>query len=294
MDIGFIGLGKMGTAIAGHLLGGGHRVRVWNRSPAAVQELVARGAESAAAPADAARAEFLMTMLANDEAVRAVILDQGVLAAARSDLIHLNLTTVSVALAKEFAQLHRQRNVGYVAAPVFGRPDVAAQGKLNVVVAGEAATLARAHGALAAIGQKVWPVGERAETANAVKLAGNFMLASAIEAMGEAVALTRAHGIEAGAFLEILTSTLFASPAYQGYGAMIAAQRYRPAGFEVTLALKDIRLALAAGEAANVPMPFASILRDNLLESIATGGAQDDWGSLARLAARRAGLDPPH
>ncbi|MBV8804151.1 MAG: NAD(P)-dependent oxidoreductase, partial [Sinobacteraceae bacterium] len=141
-----------------------------------------------------------------------------------------------------------------------------------------------------ALGQKTWPVGDRPESANAVKVAGNFMLASAIEAMGEAAALTRAHGIGAAQFLEILTSTLFAAPAYKTYGAMIAAEKYRPAGFEAPTALKDIRLALAAADAQNVPMPFASILRDNLMELIATGGADHDWAALALLAARRAGL----
>lgn len=291
MEIGFIGLGKMGKAIAGRLISAGHKVRLWNRSPEPVKELVAKGAQAAAKPADAAKAEFLVTMLANDAAIRSVIVDQGVLEAAAAGLIHINLATVSVALAKEFAELHRKRNIGYIAAPVFGRPEVAAEGKLNVVVAGDPASIARAQPVLSAIGQKTWPVGDRPERANAVKVAGNFMIASAIETMGEAVALTRAHGIPAADFLDILTNTLFAAPAYKGYGAMIAAERYRPAGFENTLALKDIRLALAAAEAYSVPMPFASILRDNLMEAIATGGAEDDWASLAKLAARRAGLD---
>ena len=291
MEIGFIGLGKMGDAIARHMLGAGHKLRVWNRSPGPVKALVARGAEAAATAADAARAEFLLTMLANDTALREVIIGQGVLEAAPAGLIHINLATVSVALAKEFAELHRRRNVGYLAAPVFGRPEVAAEGKLNIVVAGDPATLERAAPVLAAIGQKSWPVGNLPEAANAIKVAGNFMIASAIETMGEAVALTRAHGIPATQFLEILTSTLFAAPVYKGYGAMIAAERYQPAGFEVTLALKDIRLALAAAEPLNVPLPLASILRDNFLELIANGSGDHDWGVLAKLAAQRAGLE---
>lgn len=290
MNIGFIGLGKMGKAIATNLIRAGHNVRVWNRSPGPVQELVAQGAQAAANPAETARAEFLLSMLANDAAVRSVILDQGVLDAASPGLVHLNLATVSVALAQEFAEIHRKRNIGYIAAPVFGRPEVAAEGKLNVVVAGDPATIVRAQPILSVIGQKTWPVGATPHSANAVKVAGNFMLASAIESMGEAVALTRAHGIGAGTFLEILTSTLFASPAYKGYGAMIAAEKYQPAGFEISLALKDIRLALAAAETHSVPMPFASVLRDNLMELIATGGADHDWSALALLAARRAGL----
>jgi 3-hydroxyisobutyrate dehydrogenase-like beta-hydroxyacid dehydrogenase len=291
MDIGFIGLGKMGQAMVAHLLGRGHRVRVWNRSPEPVQAAVAKGAEAVAQPADLTRADFLLSMLANDAAVRSVILDQGVLDAAPAGLIHLNLATVSVAFARDLAAEHRSRNLGYIAAPVFGRPEVAAEGKVNVVVAGDAAAIARAQPVLSVIAQKTWPVGDHPESANAVKIAGNFMIASAIETMGEAVALTRAHGIGAGPFLDILTNTLFAAPVYKGYGAMIISQKYQPAGFEIPLALKDIRLALAAADAHSVPMPFASILRDNLLELIATGGADNDWGALAQLAARRAGLD---
>jgi 3-hydroxyisobutyrate dehydrogenase-like beta-hydroxyacid dehydrogenase len=290
MNIGFIGLGKMGKAIVGLLLSSGHKVTVWNRSQDAVQELVAKGAQAAAQPADLAKADFLLTMLANDEATRSVIIDQGVLQAAHPGLIHLNLATVSVALAKEFAQLHRERKIGYVAAPVFGRPEAAAAGKLNVVVAGDPATIAKAQPVLDAIGQKTWPVGAEPETANVVKIAGNFMIASAIETMGEAVALVRSHGVKADAFLDILTNTLFAAPAYKLYGGLIAAEKYRPAGFAAPLALKDVRLALSAADENNVPMPFASVLRDSLMELIATGGADDDWVAMARVAARRAGL----
>jgi 3-hydroxyisobutyrate dehydrogenase-like beta-hydroxyacid dehydrogenase len=292
MNIGFIGLGKMGMAIAARLLAAGHTVRVWNRSPAPVSALVAKGAEAAATVADVVDTDVLLSMLANDAAVRSVCMDQGVLDAAPAGLLHLNLATISVSFAQELAAAHRARNLGYLAAPVFGRPDAAAAGKLNVVVAGDPELIARAQPVLDVVGQKTWPVGDRPERANAVKVAGNFMIASAIETMGEAVALTRAHGIGASEFLDILTNTLFAAPAYKGYGAMIAAEKYRPAGFEASLALKDIRLALAAADMHSVPMPFASILRDNLLELIATGGGEQDWAALAQLAAQRAGLDP--
>jgi 3-hydroxyisobutyrate dehydrogenase-like beta-hydroxyacid dehydrogenase len=290
VNIGMIGLGKMGKAIAGLLLSRGHKVTVWNRSHEAVQELVAKGAQAAAEPAELGQSDFLLSMLASDAATRAVIVDQGVLDAAHPGLIHINLATVSVAFAKELAELHRQRKIGYVAAPVFGRPDAAAAGKLNVVVAGDPATVAKAQPILDAIGQKTWPVGEQPENANVVKIAGNFMIASAIETMGEAVALTRSHGVKADAFLDILTNTLFAAPAYKVYGALIAAEKYQPAGFTAPLALKDVRLALSAADENNVPMPFANVLRDSLMELIATGGAEDDWVAMARVAARRAGL----
>ncbi|HEY2403689.1 MAG TPA: NAD(P)-dependent oxidoreductase [Steroidobacteraceae bacterium] len=288
--IGFAGLGKMGKAIVGLLLSSGHKVTVWNRSPDAVQELVAKGAVAASNPAELAKADFLLTMLANDAATRSVVVDHGVLDAAHPGLIHINLATVSVALAKELAELHRQRKVGYVAAPVFGRPDAAAAGKLNIVVAGDPAIVAKAQPILDAIGQKTWPVGDKPENANVVKIAGNFMIASAIETMGEAVALTRSHGVKADAFLDILTNTLFAAPAYKLYGGLIAAEKYQPAGFAAPLALKDVRLALSAADDNNVPMPFANVLRDSLMELIATGGGDDDWVAMARVAARRAGL----
>jgi 3-hydroxyisobutyrate dehydrogenase-like beta-hydroxyacid dehydrogenase len=290
MEIGFIGLGQMGKAIAGLLLGSGHKVRVWNRSPEAVHELVAKGAQAASNPAELAKADFLLSMLSNDAATRSVIVDQGVLAAAHPGLIHLNLATVSVGLARELAELHRQRNIGYIAAPVFGRPEAAAAGKLNVVVAGHPATVAKAQPIIDAIGQTSWPVGDQPESANVVKIAGNFMIASAIETMGEAIALTRSHGVKADAFLNILTNTLFAAPVYKLYGGMIAAEKYTPAGFAAPLALKDVRLVLSAAEENNVPMPFANVLRDSLMELIATGGGENDWVAMAKVAARRAGL----
>jgi 3-hydroxyisobutyrate dehydrogenase-like beta-hydroxyacid dehydrogenase len=291
MQVGFIGLGNMGKAIASNLVRSGHRLIVWNRSQAPVKELVELGAQAAARPADAARAEVLMTMLADDESLREVAIGQGVLEAAERGLVHVNLASISVAFARELARLHRERGIGYVAAPVFGRPEVARDAKLNIVVAGEPSSVARIEPLLNAIGQRTWPVGSEPERANVVKLAGNFMIASALETMGEAVALARGHGLEGAEFLEILTSTLFAGPVYQGYGTLIAQERYEPAGFQVTLGLKDVRLALHAAEAAHVPMPLASLLRDHLLEALACGDGDRDWAAVARVSLRHAGLD---
>jgi 3-hydroxyisobutyrate dehydrogenase-like beta-hydroxyacid dehydrogenase len=291
MQIGFIGLGTMGKAIASNLMRAGHRLIVWNRSPGPVKELVARGAQAAARPADAAHAEVLMSMLADDEALREVAIGRGVLEEAERGLIHVNLATISVAFARELARLHRERGIGYVAAPVFGRPEVARDAKLNVVVAGEASSVARVEPLLSAIGQRVWPVGSEPERANVVKLAGNFMIAGALETMGEAVALARGHGLAGAEFLTILTSTLFAGPVYQGYGQMIAEQRYEPAAFRLRLGLKDVRLALQAAESVHVPMPLASLLRDHLLEAMACGDGDRDWAALARLSLRHAGLE---
>ncbi len=290
MDIGFIGLGHMGKAIAANLLRASHRLRVWNRSPDAARELATLGAKLVAEPAEAAQAEVLMTMLADDESTHGVLVSGGVLDGAARGLILANLATVSIALTRELAQLARQRGIAYVAAPVFGRPEVARAAKLNIVVAGEESAVARVQPLLTAIGERIWPVGSAPEHATVVKLAGNFMIASALETMGEAAALVQAHGVPPREFLKVLTTTLFAAPVYQNCGRLIAEQQYEPAAFKLVLGLKDVRLALQAGEAARVPMPFASVLRDQLLEAVAAGKAESDWAMLAEVAARHAGL----
>jgi 3-hydroxyisobutyrate dehydrogenase-like beta-hydroxyacid dehydrogenase len=291
MDVGFIGLGQMGKAIAANLVRAGHHVRVWNRSPASAQALMELGAQRVPDPAAALHAEVLLSMLADDAAHREVLLDERLFARANRGLIYVNLATVSVAFTRELAQAARQHGVDYVAAPVFGRPEVAAAAKLNIVAAGDPTTLRRLEPLFAAIAQRVWPVGTEPERANAVKLAGNFMIASALETMGEAAALAQAHGVAAGDFLNILNSTLFASPVYQTYGRLIAEKHYEPAGFTLTLGLKDVRLALEAADAARVPMPFAGVLRDHFLEALATGRPERDWSALAELALRHAGLE---
>jgi 3-hydroxyisobutyrate dehydrogenase-like beta-hydroxyacid dehydrogenase len=290
MKVGFIGLGSMGGAMAGHLLDAGHALTVWNRSPAAAEALVARGAKLARTPERAAQGEVLHSMLANDQAVREVILDSGLLDAMDRGIVHVNHATVSVALARELAAAHAQRGLDYVAAPVFGRPDVAAAGKLNIVVAGSPEAIERVRPLLEAMANALWPMGEAPELANVVKIAGNFMIGAAIESMAEASALVRAHGVEAADFLGLMSSTVFAAPVYQGYGRLIAERRYKPAGFALPLGYKDVNLALAAGDAARVPLPFAGVLRESLLETLAMGDEDVDWAALARVAARRAGL----
>ena len=291
MKVGFIGLGAMGSAMAGNLLAAGHALTVWNRSEPATLPLAAQGARVARSADRAAQGEVLCSMLANDQAVREVFLEGGLLDAMDKGSVHVNHATISVALAKELAEAHAARGLDYVAAPVFGRPDMAAAAKLNILVAGNAAAVERVRPLLEAMGSRLWPLGDAPERANVAKIAGNFMLAAAIESMAEATALTRAHGISAADFLEVMTSTLFAAPAYQGYGKLIAEQRFKPAGFTLPLGLKDVELALTAGSAARVPLPFAGVLRDSLLEALAAGDAELDWSALALVAARRAHLD---
>ncbi|EIM03051.1 oxidoreductase [Rhodanobacter thiooxydans] len=291
MKVGFIGLGAMGSAMASNLLAAGHTLAVWNRSAGATEPLASLGAKVAKTADRAVQGEVLCSMLANDQAVREVFLDGGVLDAMDRGTVHVNHATISVALAQELAAEHGRRGLEYVAAPVFGRPDMAAAAKLNILVAGKPAAIERVRPLLEAMSSKLWPLGEAPERANVAKIAGNFMLAAAIESMAEATALTRAHGVSAAEFLDVMTSTLFAAPAYQGYGKLIAEQRFKPAGFALPLGYKDVGLALAAGEAQRVPLPFAGVLRDAMLEALAAGDAELDWSALALVAARRAHLD---
>ncbi|WP_267117819.1 NAD(P)-dependent oxidoreductase, partial [Xanthomonas sacchari] len=225
----------------------------------------------------------------DDTAVRETLLDRGALDALTAGSVHVNMATISVTLARELHALHAERGVAYLAMPVLGRVEVAAAGQLNLLAAGDAAALARVQPLLDVIGRKTWYFGAAPEQANAVKLAANLCLASAIGTMAEASALVRGHGVEAADFLDMLTSTVFAAPAYQTYGGMIAEQRYSPAGFKATLGLKDVRLALNAGETRHVPMPLAAVLRDAFIEAIAHGDGDLDWAALAKVAARRAG-----
>lgn len=291
MDVGFIGLGAMGRAMAANLVKAGHTVRVWNRSRKSTDALAKEGAVPVASPRDAFRGNAVISMLADDAAVRAVIIDDGLVESAPAGLVHVNMATISVALARELTRLHDAHDVAYVSAPVFGRPDVAAAGKLQIVAAGDPAAVDRVQPLFDAIGQTTWRIGDAPERANVTKLAGNFMLVSAIEAMAEAAAMAKGHGIAERDLLGVLTNAVFTAPAYKNYGAMIAEQRFEPPGFKLTLGLKDVRLALAAGEAVSAPLPFASVLRDNLLDAIAHGDAERDWSSLAKVALRRAGLD---
>ncbi|MHB8309590.1 NAD(P)-dependent oxidoreductase [Metallibacterium sp.] len=291
MQIGFLGTGGMGAAIARRLQAAGHEVHAWNRTPAALQPLLAAGVKAAADAATAAAQPVVFSMLADDAAVFAVLEQGGALAAFKQGAVHVNMATISVAAAQKMQALHVQRGVGYVAAPVFGRPDAAASGKLHVLAAGAPDALTRVRPLLEAIGQRVWPFGDDPLRANAVKLAGNFMLAAAIESMAEASTLAQAHGVAAADFLGLMSETLFASPAYRGYGALIAQRRYEPAGFRLRLGFKDISLALAAADATVVPMPFASVLRENFLDALAHGAGERDWAALAEVSARRAGQD---
>ncbi len=293
MDLAFVGLGGMGKGMAANLVKAGHRVHVWNRSRAAVDELVRQGAQDGSSLRDAFASDVVLTMLADNDALRSVIVDGQLFERAPQRLTLVNMATVSVALARELTEQCQEHRIGYVAAPVFGRPEAAAAGKLHIVVAGDSASVARVQPLFNAMAQKTWVVGREPYRANVVKLAGNFMIASAIATMGEAVALAEANGIAAADLLDVLTNTLFTAPLYKTYGSIIADKRYEPAGFRLPLGLKDVRLALAAGEAVHTPLPIGSLLRDDFLNAIAHGQSDQDWAAVAEVARRRAGLDGP-
>lgn len=292
MDIGFIGLGHMGSAIAGRFLQANHKVRVWNRSPEGARKVGEAGAQVVASPDEAFKGDVVFSMLGDDNALRAVLLDTGVLerASRQAVPVHVNMATVSVAFADELAALHEKRGIAYIAAPVMGRPDVAAAGKLNIIAAGPTAALDKVQPLLDVAGQKTWRFGETASRANVVKISMNFMLAAACEAMGEAAALATGYDIKAGDLFDLASHSLFPGPVYEGYGRLIAAGTFEPAGFKARLGLKDVRLALSAADAVTTPMPLASQMRDSLLEALTRGEGEKEFGVvLGRAAMRRAG-----
>jgi 3-hydroxyisobutyrate dehydrogenase-like beta-hydroxyacid dehydrogenase len=290
LNVGFIGLGHMGAGMAANLLKAGHRVTVFNRTPAKAQALIADGATLATSIAEASRGDAVVTMLANDEAVEDVVLRRdGVIANLASGGLHVSSSTISVALSERLTEKHARKGQKFVAAPVFGRPDVAAAGRLFIVAGGDAAAIEAAGSLLEAIGQKTFVISDAPKAANLVKLSGNFLGASVIEALGEVMALIGKAGIDERQYLQFLTSTLFDAPIYKTYGSLIADGHFTPPGFAAPLGQKDIRLVLAAAEDLRVPMPVASLLRDRFLNLLAHGGDQLDWSAIGRLPAADAG-----
>jgi 3-hydroxyisobutyrate dehydrogenase-like beta-hydroxyacid dehydrogenase len=289
MEVGFIGLGTMGSRIAANLIKVGHKVRVWNRSRPPVEELARIGATPVATAREAFSGDAVFSILADDAAVLAVI--DPLLEGAPKGLVHVNMATISVSLARDLAARHREHGLSYVAATVFGRPELAAAGKLTIVAAGDPNAISRVQPLLDVIGLRTWPMGVQPERANVVKLAGNLMLGAAVEAMAEAAAMASRHGIPPRDFLDVLTNGVFASPAYQLYGDAIANERYDPPGFRLALTLKDLRLALAAAEEVSAPMPLADVVHESLLEAFARGDGERDLAALARVSMRRAGVE---
>jgi 3-hydroxyisobutyrate dehydrogenase-like beta-hydroxyacid dehydrogenase len=291
MDAGLIGLGNMGTAIAKSLLRAGHRVTVYNRTRSRSEALREDGAIVAASPGEACRSGIVFTMVADDEAVEALVsAESGILASLPRGGVHVSLSTISVALSDKLVAEHTKAGQGYLAAPVFGRPEAAEAGRLAVVVGGAEALVQKCRPLFEAMGPKLFVVGERPSMANVVKLSGNFLIATVLESLAEALAFARKSGVDAGALMEFLTTTLFNAPVYKTYGDLIVQGKHEPAGFALPLGLKDVRLVLQAAEAASVPMPIASVVRDRFITAMARGNKDKDWSVIGRVAAEDAGL----
>ncbi len=290
MKVGFIGLGAMGAGIAANILKAGHQVIAWNRTPGPSRALSELGATAGARPDDALHADFLFSMLASDAALHEIGLDGPLLDRAPSDLVHVNMATISVAYARHLHEAHKRHGLGYIAAPVFGRPDAAAAANLNIVAAGAAADLARVRPILEKLGSKFTVISDDPVHANLFKIAGNFMIVSALETMGEAAALLRKGGIDPKIFFDVMTTSNFSAPVYQIYGKIIGERTFDKAGFKLQLGYKDTSLTLSAAKELEAALPLASMVHDHLLEAIAAGWSDKDWSSLALLAAQRAGL----
>jgi 3-hydroxyisobutyrate dehydrogenase-like beta-hydroxyacid dehydrogenase len=276
--------------MAANLVKAGHDVTVFNRNPDKSRPLIELGAHQATSIAGACDGEAVITMLADDAAAaRIVLADDGIVGKLRRGAIHISMSTISVALSKDLAQAHARAGQRFVAAPVFGRPEAAAAAKLFIVAAGDPAAVETCLPLFGAMGQKTLSIGTEPSAANLVKLSGNFLLAAAIEALGEAVALVGKAGVDRQAFVDLLTSTIFPAPTYKTYGDLIAADKFEPARFAAPLGFKDIRLTLAAAESLRVPMPVGSLLRDRFLRLLAQQGGDDlDWAAIGGLASQDA------
>jgi 3-hydroxyisobutyrate dehydrogenase-like beta-hydroxyacid dehydrogenase len=292
MKVGFIGLGQMGIGMVASLLRAGHEVTIYNRTPSKAQRLVEQGARAASQVADACRGDAVVTMLADDGAVESIVFgEKGVIGSLGTGAIHVSMSTISVALSERLTVAHANAGQRFVAAPVFGRPEMAAAAKLFIVAAGAPDAVDACLPLFAAMGQKTFPIGDQPKAANLVKLSGNFLIASVIEGLGEAMALVGKAGVDRRRYLELLTSTLFTAPVYRTYGELIVEHRFEPPGFAAPLGHKDIRLTLAAAETLRVPMPFAAVLHDRFLTLLAHGGEALDWSAIGQLAAKDAGQE---
>jgi 3-hydroxyisobutyrate dehydrogenase-like beta-hydroxyacid dehydrogenase len=295
--IGFVGLGHMGTAMAANLAAAGRPVIAYVRRPDHIGQLEAIGLRPTTDIGDLLDCEVVISMLSDDDAVREVVFGRrgdnldGLAASLMPGAIHLSMSTISTAAAALLAGEHARLGQGYVAAPVFGNPDAAKARQLFIVAAGVPADVARCQPIFDSLGQRTFVVGTDPQDANLVKLLGNMMSATALEMLGEVVAVIRKRGLDPQSFIDIMTSTMFGGRAHKIYGDKIARQVYAP-GFVLPLVLKDVRLALAEAEGAGAPMPSVGVVRDRLITGIARGYSALDWTALGLIAAEEAGLMP--
>jgi 3-hydroxyisobutyrate dehydrogenase-like beta-hydroxyacid dehydrogenase len=279
--IGFIGLGSMGQSMAGRLVEGGHDVLVWNRSPEPVALLVEKGARAASSPAEVLATGMSFSMLANDKVAEEILSAENL---AQGSGLHVNMASVSPECGARIAAVAKTAGLDYLASPVLGRPPVAAAGKLNILAAGPAHLIEACEPYFSLMGVRTWPLGDTPEIANLVKVAVNYNIIHALQAMAESVALVEAYGVDAEDFIELLTSTLFGGVVYQGYGTMIAKKAYLPAGFSIALGLKDLGLAQAAAAAVGSPLPTADAIRGVFETALADTSLDGfDWAAIAEV-----------
>jgi 3-hydroxyisobutyrate dehydrogenase-like beta-hydroxyacid dehydrogenase len=294
-EIGFIGLGHMGSAMAANLASAGRSVIAYVRRADQVARLEALGLRPTTDIGDLLDCEVVISMLPDDDAVREVVFGgrnddfDGLAAGLMPGAIHLSMSTISTAAASLLADEHARHGQGYVAAPVFGNPDAARARQLFIVAAGAPAVVVRCQPIFDSLGQRTFVVGADPQEANLVKLLGNMMSATALEMLGEAIAVVRKRGLDPQPFVDIMTNTMFGGRAHRIYGDKIVRQAYA-AGFVLPLVLKDVRLALAEAEKAGAPMPSVGVVRDRLITAIARGYGDFDWSVLGLIAAEEAGL----
>ncbi|WP_371763174.1 NAD(P)-dependent oxidoreductase [Massilia sp.] len=292
MEIGYVGLGGMGHAMASNLISKGHLLRVWNRSPGKAADLVAQGATLVEHPGQAAAGDgVVFTMVADDAALEQVVGGpDGIAARLGPGGIHVSMSTVSPETTQRIAALHAERGASFIAAPVFGRPTAAAAAMLFILVAGEAGARDKIMPLLETMGQRVFPLGDDPVAASIVKLSGNFMIMGVIEAMAEAATLCKKYGVERSAMMDVMTQSIFATPLYVNYGKLIAQHDYANPGFKLSLGFKDANLVMAAARKAHVPMPLASMMHDRFLSALAKDRGELDWTAAALNVSEDAGL----
>jgi 3-hydroxyisobutyrate dehydrogenase-like beta-hydroxyacid dehydrogenase len=294
-EIGFIGLGHMGTAMAANLAAAGRSVIAYVRRPDKIGQLEAIGLRPTTDVGDLLDCEVIISMLPDDDAVREIVFGHrgngldGLAEGLMPGAIHLSMSTISTAAAALLAGEHARLGQGYVAAPVFGNPDAAKARQLFIIAAGVPADVERCQPIFDSLGQRTFVFGSDPQDANLVKLLGNMMSATALEMLGEAIAVLRKRRLDPQPFVDIMTSTMFGGRAHKIYGDKIARQTYAP-GFLLPLVLKDVRLALAEAEKVGAPMPSFNVVRDRLITGIARGYGELDWTALGLIAAEEAGL----
>jgi 3-hydroxyisobutyrate dehydrogenase-like beta-hydroxyacid dehydrogenase len=289
--VGFVGLGGMGLAMATNLLEAGYNLRVYNRTAEKGRPLLQRGATLAYSPDETALpGGIVVTMVSDDAAVEEVALGAHGFLDRLGSGVHLSMSTIAPRTATRLADASRRRGGRYVASPVFGKPDVAARAGLWIATSGDPAARARVWPIQEALSRKVFDFGEDPSAAHVVKLAGNFLLGAAIEAMAEAFTLAQKHGVPRRLVQDFFARTLFDCSVYRGYGELIASEHYQPVGARPSLIRKDFGLILQAADEGLVPMPLAALIHERLTATVARGRDDDDWAGFARETSESAGL----